>query len=293
MRKYSLLDPSFVSIIVILLIGMSITSANGSYANFTKAFQQSIDVENNFYGKSNEQFWHTICDLSGTFGEDGWYISDVTVTLTVVEEPLKGTYHTFYRIDGASWEEYFSPFNVSEDGVRFLVYYSVDEWGNAETSKTRDFKIDQTPPKWNGLYFDRIGHSKYRIHAYVSDTTSGVNRVEFYLNDYLIYTDDEAPYEWIYKGPSFSSNAIVFDEAGNFALPSLIPLPPMTYVMIGTITNPQFYNYTVVFLAKFVIVFEHSTLHFHISTLTNQLFAIATNHIGYINENFMIIRYSL
>jgi hypothetical protein len=217
--------------------------------------------------------------ISGTMGENGWYISTVIVTFV-------GGNYTYFRIDDGNWTGYTGPFSISTDGIHLIeATYDFEHIYNVT------IKIDRTPPDWIGFFIDKIGYNKYRIYAEVSDATSGVNRVEFYLNDYLIYTVYEAPYEWFYKGPSFNYNSIVFDNAGNLGLPSIIPRGPITYFAIGFINNPQFSEYGGTFFAEFVIVIEHSfpVPLFHISTLTHQQFAFY-DYKGYISENFMIVK---
>jgi hypothetical protein len=217
--------------------------------------------------------------IQGTMGENGWYISTVIVTFV-------GGNYTYFRIDYGDWTLYTGPFSISTDGIHLIeATYDFEHIYNVT------IKIDRTPPDWIGFFIDKIGYNKYRIYAEVSDATSGVNRVEFYLNDYLIYTVYEAPYEWFYKGPSFNYNSIVFDNAGNLGLPSIIPRGPITYFAIGFINNPQFSEYGGTFFAEFVIVIEHSfpVPLFHISTLTHQQFAFY-DYKGYISENFMIVK---
>lgn len=62
------------------------------------------------------------------------------------------------------------------------------------------------------------------VKADASDAESGINRVEFYINDELIYTDAEIPYEWTWEKISFGSyniKAIAYDNEGNPATDSL------------------------------------------------------------------------
>ena len=236
--------------------------------------EQSIQTKNCSYG----------IILNGTMGENGWYVSHVQV---ILDFPSNRTY---YKIDQGSWQEYTGPFEVTTDGLHNVSCYYVDNEGHQSDTYYATFQIDYTAPTIT-LIAEKICHNKYRIYAEVSDATSGVNRVEFFLNDYLIYTDYEAPYEWIYKGPSFNPEAIAYDKAGNSAMPSLPPPDQITYFAIGFINNPQFNEFGGTFFAEFVIVIEHNfhALLSHISTLTHQQFAF-DDYKGYISENFMIVK---
>jgi len=78
-------------------------------------------------------------------GENGWYVTQVKVTLSA-EDSLCGVASTKYRINNANWQEYSSPFTLS-DCDRVIEYYSVDRAGNQENVKSRDVKMDTTPPE--------------------------------------------------------------------------------------------------------------------------------------------------
>jgi subtilisin family serine protease len=80
--------------------------------------------------------------LAGTEGDNGWYISDVTVTLSATDS-LSGVKETGYRIDGGSWQAYMEPFTVSASTV---YYRSEDNAGNVETERSRKIEIDTTAP---------------------------------------------------------------------------------------------------------------------------------------------------
>jgi hypothetical protein len=121
-------------------------------------------------------------------GDNGWYVSDVTVTLTATDD-MSGVNMTYYRIDGGVWLIYDSFFIISEDEDDIVIeYYSVDNTGNTEQIKQVTIKIDKKRPC---IY--SYGFSWYlveddiwllRLDAGATDETSGMNRVEFYT-----YTD--------------------------------------------------------------------------------------------------------
>jgi len=61
------------------------------------------------------------------------------------------------------------------------------------------------------------------LTATVSDETSGVARVEFYLDGELLGEVTEAPYEWECS-ESGTAQAIVYDNAGNEAMSDPVPV---------------------------------------------------------------------
>jgi len=84
--------------------------------------------------------------LDGILGQNGWYTSDVTVTLSATDGDGTGVAKTEYSFDGVNWSTYIAPFTVSNEGLTTVYYRSIDNIGNAETAKTQEVKIDKTSP---------------------------------------------------------------------------------------------------------------------------------------------------
>ena len=136
-------------------------------------------------------------------GCNGWYVSNVTVTLNATDDGC--VYETYYRINGGDWEVYESPFVISEEGEDILIeYYSVDYLGSVEDVKSETIDIDQTPP-WIRVEWDveKVGWQEWMVSftLYVTDNTSGVDRIDIYLNDVLqeVITGPGPVYGWSFK----------------------------------------------------------------------------------------------
>jgi|GEM_PF-1330994 len=158
--------------------------------------------------------------LDGTVGNNGWYISTVIITLMATDDQ-SGVAHTFYKIDGGVWIEYTMPVQINLDGECNISYYSVDNAGNSETPKTATLKIDRTPPNIT-LTKEQINILTVKFTAQVSDATSGIDRVEFYLDGVIQYNDTQSPYEWTWMGVGdHTVTAKAFDMAGNLASSSM------------------------------------------------------------------------
>jgi len=176
---------------------------------------------------------HTI---TGTFGNNGWYVSNVVITLTAYDpapplkadpKPASGVNHTYYKLHAAdNWTEYTGPVTVSTDGNYELSYYSVDKGTpghpfNTETVKGPfAFKMDKTAPTivLTVLALNAM-KNKWLLNATVADATSGVFKVEFYVDDVLEGNDTVGPYyTFEYKGKGKVAQAIVYDNAGNSAM---------------------------------------------------------------------------
>jgi len=169
----------------------------------------------------------TTSSLAGTVGQNGWYISDVTVTLSATDPPdvfdlggdgytgLSGVNHTYYKIDSGTWKKYTTPFVISVNGQHIVSYYSDDIAGNVETEKSVSIKIDKTAPTIT-LTKQQIDLFNVKFSAQVNDETSGIDRVEFSLDGQLQYNDTQSPYEWTWTGlGDYTVTATAFDVAGN------------------------------------------------------------------------------
>ncbi len=90
--------------------------------------------------------------LDGTEGLDGWYRSDVTVTLTCSDGVSSGCNETEYCVDQTPAAPcipnitYSGPFDITAEGYNYLRFNSTDNVGNVETTNSRLVKIDKTPP---------------------------------------------------------------------------------------------------------------------------------------------------
>ena len=157
----------------------------------------------------------TIHDFDGVIGDNDWYVSDVIVTL-FAEDDSAGVAYTMYKLDDTEWQEYTGSFLVTEDGEHTIMYYSVDRVGNEEPVNEVTFKIDQTAPTIE-LTAEKIGALKWLLIANVSDETSGIAKVEFYLDGALVGEVTEPPYEWECSGTG-PAQAVVYDNAGNEAI---------------------------------------------------------------------------
>lgn len=181
-------------------------------------------------------------DFDGTMGENDWYISCVEITLTATDD-YSGVAITYYRIDGGDWMEYTEPFEICDDGEHALEYYSIDYAENVEEVKGPfDFKIDQTSPEVS-LTVEKQGFNKWLFIADADDATSGVARVEFYVDDELVGEVTEPPYYFLWTGISFDKGqAIAYDNAGNSAESEEV-------VEVSLITT----NYNQIFLGRKVL----------------------------------------
>jgi hypothetical protein len=119
----------------------------------------------------------TTVSISGTQGNNGWFISNVGVILTATDS-VDGVASVTYSLDGRTL---ISPSEtvriaVAGDGIHTLTYYATDNTGNVESQRTQQIKIDTTPPTitstQNGVSF-MLAQSVTPSFTY-QDATSGV-----------------------------------------------------------------------------------------------------------------------
>ena len=137
-RKLFLLVMSFAILLFLL-------NAGPATKPITEASNPLASGRTTHYYPSNgiSQFGTTI-QLVGTEGLNGWYTSNVTVTLSV-QSSVSGV-TTAYSYDNVVWHSYTGPFNISAEGTTTLYYNSTDSSGLVEDTKMATIKIDKTPP---------------------------------------------------------------------------------------------------------------------------------------------------
>ncbi len=236
-------------IVILLFISVSVIPSTGDFAR-----EKHDSTENLLLSPpmvSNTVSPNVTIILNGTMGENGWYVSCVEINITTDDNVST----VYYSIDNGSWQTFGGVIIVvCDDGLHIFCWYYVDNEGNESAIECIEFKIDQTPPiidltletdKEYGIWY-------ITFTATCSDATSGMDRVEFYMDDELVCTDDEAPYEWIYTVPFVSH-------------------------VIGLIFNPQFSEENVTFFALIVIITnEHNSS----SVYSKYFYAIAYDKAG-------------
>lgn len=87
----------------------------------------------------------TVISLSGVLGNKDWFISEIAVTLSAMDD-LSGVDRTEYSFDNDTWNAYTMPFTIGAEGYTIIYYKSTDKVGNAEIIKNKTIKIDKTAP---------------------------------------------------------------------------------------------------------------------------------------------------
>lgn len=122
-------------------------------------------------------------------GQNGWYTSDVAVTLSA-NDNCSGVVSTEYSTDGGqSWQPYAGAFTLVTEGTNVVLYRSADAAGNAETAGQLVVKIDKTAPAASltatpdTIWPANNQPFEVTLNGTGSDATSGLASVTYVVTD--------------------------------------------------------------------------------------------------------------
>ncbi len=161
----------------------------------------------------------TTVTLSGVLGDNSWFTSAVTVELEAHDD-YGDVEATYYSVDGGEWQTYTEEFEISEEGNHIVVFYSVDDSGNREANRTAWTGIDWTSPSMTIDLSDgfQFNSGTVIIGLSCSDDLSGVWQCERSLDggDYVPCDEGYVVFYDLSDGNYFL-DVRVYDEAGNTA----------------------------------------------------------------------------
>ncbi len=102
-----------------------------------------------------------------------WGTSNVTLTLHPGDD-LSGVKATYYRVGSDPLSPYKGPITVNRDGATPVQFFSVDQAGNWEATKTATARIDRTPPKTTSSLEPRWRVHPIQLVLTAEDSGSGV-----------------------------------------------------------------------------------------------------------------------
>lgn len=119
----------------------------------------------------------TTATVTGTPGQDGWFVSSVTVALNGTDD-ASGVASTRYSLDQGPWTAFTGPLAITGDGTHTLRYNSTDNAGVAEATKDLEIRIDATAPAATLAAPSRPTQSSVIVSWTASDSGSGVSSIE-------------------------------------------------------------------------------------------------------------------
>jgi hypothetical protein len=194
-------------------------------SNYYTIEYYSIDVAGNIENVSQACCKVDVVPPVTTYHIDG--VSFIICSFWATDD-LSGVLKTVYQIDGGAWGVYGAPFMITTDSSSHIIrFFSVDKAGNEEDIKQIIIPPapDKTPPVIS-LVVEQIFLNKWKFTAQADDDGSGIDRVEFYVDDQLLGSVfDPGPYLWNWTCPDSEGHAvqaIAYDRAGNWAASDII-----------------------------------------------------------------------
>jgi len=138
--------------------------------------------------------------LSGTRGDDGWFIGEVTVTIDVYDPWGEIDFIEYFADD--RWKTYTAPFEIGVEGEHFIKARAIDKAGNMSLEATQMVKVDMTPPNAPDIRLSGpiniYGWASGKVTVTVTEATYTVGGVAY--NEYKIgedgtWTKYVAPFE--------------------------------------------------------------------------------------------------
>ncbi len=177
---------------------------------------------------------------NGVLGNENWYISNVSITLTATDD-ASGVAYIEYSFDNIFWETYYSPFDISAEGIINLYYRSIDNAGHIEDIQIITFKIDKTDPNSTIVTGGTEGlnnwfTSNVTISFDIIETLSGLSYTEYGFdgNSWNIYTE---PFNISYEGITEIHYRSI-DVAGNIEIGTITLIKIDTIAPTIEITSP-------------------------------------------------------
>lgn len=157
----------------------------------------------------------TTLSLDGTLGNNGWYVSNVTGSLSATDN-MSGVGATYYSIDGGSITPS-TAFTLENDGIHTIQFYSLDNAGNIESTQTATIKVDKTPPVVN-VSTDQLEYTRVQpfvVHYTCTDPQpgSGIANCTATFNNQSVQDGQTMDLFWLDLG-LYSVNARGEDNAG-------------------------------------------------------------------------------
>lgn len=169
----------------------------------------------------------TIMAVSGLAGNNSWYRSKVTVSLSAEDRSTTGIRSTYYSYDNTNWYYYTAPITIDEEGSTTISYFSVDNQSHVEPVRSENVRIDWTLPLIAGGPMTRpLVQNWYTgnvtVHFVANDSLSGLSWV---TPDQILTSD----------GNSQTVTGTAIDNAGNKANSevnlSIDNQPPVTTII--------------------------------------------------------------
>lgn len=157
---------------------------------------------------------------------NGWYLSDITLTLTATDDS-SGIKLTEFRINGGDWSVYSGLIPLTQNGIFTYEFRSTDNAGNVEEPKSIVLKLDKTAPATKYHFdpiYDKDKSGRQYIKGYTTTlrATDNVSGSGGTITLYRINGGAWTPYAGsftVYAGITHTVEYYSTDSAGNVESP--------------------------------------------------------------------------
>jgi hypothetical protein len=122
-------------------------------------------------------------------GSNGWYVTTPTITLSATDS-CSGVVSTEYSVNnGATWQPYVSPINITQEGTTTILFRSTDRAGNTEIAGSRTFMVDLTDPSVqitanpSRIWPPNGEMTNITLSGSGADAVSGLSQVSYVVTD--------------------------------------------------------------------------------------------------------------
>lgn len=167
--------------------------------------------------------------LSGTVGTNGWYKSNVTVTIKAGSDGESGANKVRYKVTGAQTVAQTTTgagitsksITISTEGTSIVTAYTIDKAGNVSSAATKTINKDVIAPTAN-ITVGTMTENSIQVTVTASDTTSGLatsGTYKYYLNSETspraTSTSNTYTFSGLAENTSYTLKVVVTDKAGN------------------------------------------------------------------------------
>jgi 5-hydroxyisourate hydrolase-like protein (transthyretin family) len=163
-----------------------------------------------------------------------WQTHDVSVSLSASDSG-SGVSRTYWALDASDLATYSASIDVIVEGTSTLSFFSVDNAGNEEATKTATVRIDKTAPSApSDLSWTSLTPSEVRLHwTGAADAVSGIAGYRVYGTNGAIIANPSGHTAKLdlTPGASYQFSVAAVDVAGNVSATSapltvVAPVPP-------------------------------------------------------------------
>jgi hypothetical protein len=167
----------------------------------------------------------TASATGATQSASGWFTEPVTIALSAADQAgLSGVAATYYTVDGGAEQTYTGAFVLTADGTHTVTFWSVDNAGNVEQTRTLNVQIDKTAPT-TGLSATGVYLPGTSFSWGSADQTSGVGSTVVKLDGQVVSSANSG--SSVMLPGTHTVSVTTTDVAGNVATDT------QTYTMTG------------------------------------------------------------